>query len=263
MNINIVRIRNVLLLDSLRAIDEIIWQKNFSIGVFKGAGMIIKGIYSIDEREMSDIDILVDEKDLGCFIDEIENIGFKKIKDGRNSYYKDIGEKFAPLIFDVHTYFSNINFSDFEFETVKEFKAIKVLTDEWLLITTAVHGIIKHGCFGQRDKSDFLKILNYAKIKDGFLIDKVMEKANKNKLGLILKTAFKVSGIEIQSTQKSLKEMLSFPFIWLSFKKHFTFNEYILPFFYDTRKVEDFINCRVGFKRLISIIARIITNREN
>ncbi len=253
----VVRLRNILLFEAIREVDNIL---DFKIGIIKGAALIIKGFYKIDEREMSDIDIIVEEKNHHKLLEIIYKIGFNKIPDGRNSYYKLLHQKLPPVIFDIHRYFLNISFNDFEFKKVYEFNNIFVPEDAWCLITTAVHGIINHGFFDKKDKEDVLKILKHT--DDENIIEKAMEKARKYNYQTILKKVLENCGYKTKISKYTPIEYFSIPFLNLAFKKYFTLNEYILPLFYNRNKTLEFFK-NLSFKKIYRIFKKIILNRKN
>jgi hypothetical protein len=119
-----IKIRNVLLLNELDKIDRILDIENIKIIVIKGSSLILKNIFKSDEREMSDIDVFVKQNDFKKFENILYKSGFKKIEKGYNSYYKEIGGYFAPIIFDIHYDFIGIKFDDIETENT-EYKNIK------------------------------------------------------------------------------------------------------------------------------------------
>lgn len=234
-----IRIRNILILSELKKLDELLFKKNIDAVLFKGGAFILKGYFDLDEREMCDADIIVKEKDFWLVEQAVKLLGFKKIPKGRHSYYKSIGEKFAPVILDIHTYFSNFKFDDFTGETTKEYKKIKLLSDTDTLIVLAVHPIIKHGFFSEKDKNDFISVYSKAKINNQDIDLETSIRAEKYGVSLIVYLAFKKCEIYFKKTKISFKELLSYPFIKICFYKHLKLNEYIVPFFYEFDKIKE------------------------
>lgn len=236
---NEIKIRNIVLLNALNEIDDIIKDEAFFVAVFKGAALLIKSIFKIDERQMSDIDLIIDEVYYDRFIELCKKNGFNKIEGGRNSYYKTVIENMPPIIIDVHKYFSDMRISDFELENIDGFNKIKVLSDPDLLITTVVHAVIKHGFYSKDDEEVFKRI--FLRIDD---FSRLKHRIEKFKLGVIMNIAFRRIGVK-ERYSVSFTEILSFPFVWFCFKKHFTLNEYILPFFYEREKVVEFLKSKL------------------
>lgn len=234
-----IRIRNILILSELKKLDELLFKKNIDAVLFKGGAFILKGYFDLDEREMCDADIIVKEKDFWLVEQAVKLLGFKKIPKGRHSYYKSIGEKFAPVILDIHTYFSNFKFEDFNCEETKEYRKIKLLADSDTLIILAVHPIVKHGFFSEKDKKDFISVYSKAKINNQGIDLEISNRAQQYGVSLIVSLAFKKCGIDFKKTKIGLKERLSYPFIKMCFYKHFKLNEYIIPFFYEFNKIKE------------------------
>lgn len=234
-----IKIRNVLILSELKKLDRLLFKKNMDVILFKGASLILKGYFGLDEREMSDADIFVKEKDFLAVEEAVKLLGFKKIPKGRHSYYKIVGEKFAPVILDIHTYFSNFKFDDLNTQETKEYLKIKLLADTDTLIILSVHPIIKHGFFSEKDKNDFISVYSKAKMNNPYIDLEIFSRAQKYKVSLIVYLVFKKCGIDFIKTKISFKEWLSYPFLRICFSKYFKLNEYIMPFFYEFEKVKE------------------------
>ena len=232
-----IKIRNVILLNELDKIDRILDRENIEAGVIKGCSMILNNIYDIDEREMSDVDLIVKKDDYEKVIGILYDIGYKKIEKGRNSFYKEIGKKFAPIIFDIHYEFLGIKYLDIDFKYCG-YKKIKSASPSDELMITASHSIVKHSFFGDRERKDFLRIYQKGIFNKNFIKD-VFRKAKTKKLSYIIWLCFKKCNIFTEFPDVSLKEILSIPFVNICFYKHFKINEYILPFFYDIELVKN------------------------
>ncbi|MGC9070381.1 MAG: nucleotidyltransferase family protein, partial [Elusimicrobiales bacterium] len=150
-----IKMRNTILLNEIYKMDSSFYEEGIIAILIKGAALILKGYIRFCEREMSDVDVVVRERDYDKVVRILEKKGFDEIKDGRHAYYRGVGDMFAPVIFDVHSYFSNLKFDDIEFEDLDDCKAFKLPSDSDLLIITAVHSVIKHGFFDDRCLKDF------------------------------------------------------------------------------------------------------------
>ncbi|HOJ86149.1 MAG TPA: nucleotidyltransferase family protein [Elusimicrobiales bacterium] len=234
-----IKIKNVLILSELKKLDELLFKKNIDVILFKGASLILKGYFGLDEREMSDADLIVKEKDFLAVEEAVKLLGFKKIPKGRHSYYKIVGEKFAPVILDIHVYFSNFKFEDFICEETKEYRKIKILDDSDTLIILAIHPIIKHGFFSEKDKKDLVSVYYKAKINNQGIDLEISNRTQQYGVSLIVSMSFEKCGIDFKKTKIGFKERLSYPFVKMCFYKHFKLNEYILPFFYEFGKIKE------------------------
>ena len=233
-----IKIRNVLLLNELDKIDRILDIENIKIIVIKGSSLILKNIFKSDEREMSDIDVFVKQNDFKKFENILYKSGFKKIEKGYNSYYKEIGGYFAPIIFDIHYDFIGIKFDDIETENT-EYKNIKAssLIDDFMI--TSIHSVVRHGYLGKKDLEDLFRIYREGVKKYSDFVNKVIRKSEKLGFGYIVYLCFKKIGVNLENPSLRFRDFFSIPFVKISFLKHIRLNEYILPLFYDKELIKN------------------------
>jgi hypothetical protein len=233
-----IKIRNLILLDELNKLYDVFQKENINLFVIKGTSLILKNIFDIDEREMSDIDVFVKKNDFKNIEFLLYKFGFKKIEEGYNSYYKEIGGYFAPIIFDIHYDFIGIKFDDIETENT-EYKNIKAssLIDDFII--TSIHSVVRHGYLGKKDLEDLFRIYREGVKKYSDFINRVIKKSEKFGFGYIVYLCFKKIGVNLEKPSLKFREIFSIPFVKLSFLKHIRLNEYILPLFYDKELVKN------------------------
>jgi hypothetical protein len=233
-----IKIRNLILLDELNKLYDIFQKENINLFVIKGTSLILKNIFDIDEREMSDIDVFVKKKDFKNIEFLLYKFGFKKIEKGYNSYYKEIGGYFAPIIFDIHYDFIGIKFDDIEIENT-EYKNIKVssLIDDFII--TSIHSVIRHGYLSKKYLEDLFRIYREGVKKYSDFVNKVIRKSEKFGFGYIVYLCFKKIGVNLEKPSLKFREIFSIPFVKISVLRHIRLNEYILPIFYDREIVKN------------------------
>lgn len=238
-------IRNILLLEEIKKLDSVI---DFDVVVFKGAGFLLKGIYLIDEREMSDVDLFVNSKKYSDLLEILYDLGYKDIPNGRHSFYKIVSQNIPPLIFDVHIDFWGIDFYDLEIEDIGDYENVKVVCDVDLFLTSAIHSVLNHGHFDNKTKMDLEKFLGN-KGKD--FVNRVVFKANELGFGYIISMVFREIGFYNLNYRYGLKELIALPFLRLAFKKHLVLNEYIISLIFKPSLLLDILKRPLKLKNIL------------
>ena len=233
-----IKIRNTLLLNELDKIDKVFLNEGIRCFVIKGASLILKDIFGIDEREMSDVDLFVERNDFKKVEVLLYRGGFKKIERGYNSFYKEVGQMFAPVVFDLHYDFLGIRYLDVDKVDVG-YKAIKAasLVDDFIIISS--HSIVRHGFIDKRILDDITRVYKKGSAVYEDFSSKVVLKSKRLKLGYITWLCFKKIGVDLKHPNISIREFFSIPFVRIAFYKYIRLNEYILPIFYDKELLKD------------------------
>jgi len=225
--------RNILLLNTLEEIEPFLLKENIEIIILKGAALIELDIFDISEREMSDLDILLKEKDSKKFIKILKNIGFAEMPNSSSAFIKNIKENFLPIIINLHTYLPYIkNIDELFNEKIKIRNNIYSLSIPDIIIFSIVHSILNHGYFDLKTKNDIKKIFEKYKTMKENLLTEISKKSEKLKISKLIHKALLECEIGNTKNKFNIKEFFLTPFINLAFKKHYNFNEYILPVFY-------------------------------
>lgn len=230
-------IRNGLLLNELIILDK---KADCEFIVFKGAALILSGLYNISERQMSDIDIFIRYEDYDKFVELIKDMGYSKIDNGEKSFYKVVIDNFPPVIFDLHTSFFNLYYDDFNSVKLDGYKNLRLLCDEDMFLILAVHCILHHAFFDDKTKNDLKRIVDRNKERYEFFLKNIKNKAECYGCSYILKRILNSLGVDIKVSTR-FRELISIPFVEISLKKHFVLNEYMLMLIYKPQKLTDFL----------------------
>jgi hypothetical protein len=100
---NSVLARNVLLLGALDAIAAAAAEKDLTFIVLKGAALLAEGVWRPEEREMTDLDLLIRPGDEKAFDVLLTALEFKPMENSSQAYFKMAGVFAPPVIVDIHT----------------------------------------------------------------------------------------------------------------------------------------------------------------
>lgn len=237
-------IRNILILDELKKIDN---KANFEFIVFKGAGLIINGIYKISERQMSDVDLFIKKSDKNNFLSILTEMGYSEIKNGENSFYKIILSDFPPVVIDLHTEFFGFSFYDVSFVDLDGYRNLKVLSDEDMFLFLVIHSVLNHAFFDEKTKNDLKYILK--RNQNSEFLKRIIIKSERYGYSYLLVRVLNRFGFKFR-TKIGFRELISLPFLEISLKKHFVLNEYVLLLIYKPKKLIEFIKKPSKFKNI-------------
>lgn len=237
-------VRNILILEELRKIDEKI---DFEFIVFKGAGLILNGVYEISQRQMSDVDVLIKKESYNRFVCLLKEMGYRSIENGENSFYKVITHNFPPVIVDLHFDFFGFSFEKVKYLKKSGYKNLRVLSDEYMFLFLAIHSILNHAYFDERTQNE-LRLLIERNKNEEFLKRLILE-AKKYGYSYILGRILKKFGFEAKLSL-TFREIISIPFVEVSLIKYFVLNEYFFSLIYKPYKIIDFLKKPGKFKNL-------------
>lgn len=236
MNRKEVLMRNMLVLSELEKIDSSV---DFEICVFKGAAFILKNIYLIDERDMSDVDLFVDEKNYSVFLEIIFKNGYAAIENGKHSFYKIVCKNLPPVVIDLHRDLWGIKYDEVEKQSIDGFNNIKSLSDVWLFITSSLHCIINHAYIDEKTLRDLKRIVE---MNDENFIRKIVLTLKGKRYEFIVRYLMGKNGFYTDASPVNLRDFLIYPFISVALKKHIVINEYIISLLWQPSTLIDFMS---------------------
>lgn len=235
-------------MDCLEAIAGDCKKKNIDLIALKGAALFLSGVFSFREREMTDLDILIKEKDKEPFKEILKLNHFRKMPNSSQAYFKEIGEKSPPLILDVHSELRHIK----EVQTIwtskleqpaAEYPNLLTLSFEDIFLHLSSHSLLHHGLFLKKHKNDIIKLLDWMKNnkKSDSFFKKTAEKSKYYGLNPVvyypLKEIFKLRPDLLSEENFFLFKPIGMEKITAIFFKYATsdysrFLEYFLPVLY-------------------------------
>ncbi len=240
----IISVRNMLFISELERLEK---RVSFDIAVFKGAAYLLKNIYAIDEREMSDVDLLVEKEYFNDFVKILYDNGYHEIENGNHAFYRCVLKDFPPVIFDLHSEIFGLDFWEFEIEGLAGFKNLKTFSDVDLFIISVLHAILNHA-FVDEGLKDLFKRLK-KKYGDEFELE--LKRKNKRNFDFLIN--FVVEEIKGGNSvfPYLLRDFMAYPFLKLTLKKHYVLNEYIIASLLTPSRIFSFLKKgRVGFRNL-------------
>ncbi|PIS47611.1 MAG: hypothetical protein COT17_02535 [Elusimicrobia bacterium CG08_land_8_20_14_0_20_51_18] len=235
MTNNDILARNALLLGVLDELEPHLKKAGIEIMLLKGAACLELGIFGLEEREMTDLDLLVKPGDLPALVKILGSLGFGEMPESSAAYYRTVKETLPPLVVDLHTSLRHEKGPEEVWPgkiKIRENVYAPPLDD--LLLFSAAHPVLHHGFFDERAARDFRKILGRSADPDALLERTAAKAATRGVAGLFA-GALAVSLPEKAGKTEagiSAREFFFAPLIKLSFKRHYAFNEYLLPFLY-------------------------------
>lgn len=240
--------RNIILMDYLDIIASSCQRKKIDVIVLKGGAFFLSKIFKLDEREMTDVDILLKKKDEESFKEILKSKQFKEMPGSSQAYFKVIGKNAPPIIMDVHFKLRHIK----EIETIWASKLISplarnpnlfILSDEDVFLHLIAHALLHHGCFPDKTKRDLIAFLSRIKGNKNLesFLKAAAEKSRDYGLNPVayypLKEIFK-SRPDLLSAEKNLlfkpagMEKIAAVFFKRAIAGHYRFLEYLLPVLY-------------------------------
>ncbi|MEA3307697.1 MAG: nucleotidyltransferase family protein, partial [Elusimicrobiota bacterium] len=156
--------RNIILMDCLDIIARDCKKKNIDLIVLKGGALLLKGVFNINAREMTDVDILLKEEDEKNFKEVLKAHEFLEMPNSSDAYFKMIGENAPPLIIDIHLKLLHVK----DIETVwtsklsspkKKNPNLLTMSDEDNFLHLIAHNLLHHGGFPDKAKEDLIRFL--------------------------------------------------------------------------------------------------------
>ncbi len=169
---NSILARNVLLLGALDALGAAAAEKSLSFIALKGAALLAEGIWPPGEREMTDLDILIQPGDELLFDALLKAEGFKAMENSSQAYYRMAGPSAPPVIIDLHTGLWHEQNTQALWRRARSLTvhgpvAVKGLGFEDQLLHLASHSLLNHGCLPQRTLDDIGLFLKFVYAKTG------------------------------------------------------------------------------------------------
>lgn len=247
--------RNLLLINEFEKINVEFEENNIDVIILKGLSYIYSGIYRIDEREMTDVDVLVNPRDLPEITEILLKNDFIQDEKNKTTFFKTANGNLPPVIFDIKSE-SEIKIEKENLYSYSKFKNLKIMNLPLMFAYSIFHAITHHAFFDEKTLTDCFKIYGFAREKDRF-IDEVIKISNENKISYMVLKAFKILGIKADKKRFkiSLKELMLKPFTDISFKKHILLNEYIFKLFF--RKPNP------GGVNFWEVVKKLMLNRGN
>lgn len=164
MNKNILA-RNIVLLEELEKILKKFNEENIEVILMKGCSLLGRVYSNLDEREMEDIDLLIQKKDSSKIKSILQELGYQFIPGGDWTFVRKYSENFPPVILDLQEKIWYIrdtkkireNTLTVEIAGIKT----KVLSPEEEIIFLAAHRIVHHGKLDKICLQDIEKVISH------------------------------------------------------------------------------------------------------
>ena len=226
--------RNINLLDYLRKLDKKL-PVNTNYIVLKGSYLIISGILSPKEREMSDIDLLIKAEDLIFFEKAFSNMGFSKLPYSKKTFFKPM-KNAPPIIFDIHLSLRHTKNTSNLFEKAEKLEGkAKKLPYEDNLLHIISHAFLHHGFMEEKEVIDIKKLCFFLLSQDILhkTIKKAAQKAAQENIYFLFALGLKKTfAIQASSELFSLKEKLFANFLEFLERRKSFFSQYAFEALY-------------------------------
>lgn len=155
--------RNIVLWKELEKILEKFNEKNIGVILLKGCSLLGRIYTDFSQREMEDIDLLVQGEDIPQIKGILSSLGYRQLPAGDWEFVKIYSENFPPIMLDLQEklwYITNTREIWDESLTVEIDKVkVKVLSPEEEIIFLAVYRIVHHGKLDKVCLLDIKKIV--------------------------------------------------------------------------------------------------------
>ncbi len=157
--------RNIMLVEAAREACAAAYNAGIPVIMLKGAALLEQGICRLDERQMTDVDLLVKPGDLEAFEKLVSDLGYGPLDSSSQAWHKILSPEAPPLIIDVHTGLRHVKDAAGLWKTAVETPAgkhvlVSDLPDQFLHL--AAHTLLHHGRLEDRTLRDLARLLEYA-----------------------------------------------------------------------------------------------------
>ncbi len=161
--------RNIILMDCLNIIARACQKKDIDLIVLKGGSLLLSGVFKLNEREMTDVDILLKEEDEKNFKEILKSLKFQEMPNSSDAYFKMLGENAPPLIIDIHQKLLHIkNIKELWLSKlispIEQNPNLLILSDEDVFLHLIAHNLLHHGSFPNKAQKDLIKFLVWIKV---------------------------------------------------------------------------------------------------
>lgn len=222
--------RNILIHDQIKKIAEVCEKNNIKLVLLKGAALVeLFPEYSF-EREMEDIDVLVEKKDLKKFVDILKGLGYKHYPEDPNVLYNE--EVDIKIDITTRLWYYSLKENKKLCNNLIKITNFYILPPKELLKHIVFHSYLEHNFVEEKWTKDVLLL------KEKFAVDVNEEELiPKFVLKLLNKKSY-YKGHLIQFLYLPWYRKINFLFTKLFPNKNFMFHRYgfknvlLLPFFY-------------------------------
>lgn len=155
--------RNIVLLEELEKILEKFNEKNIGVILLKGCSLLGRIYTDFSQREMEDIDLLIQGEDIPQIKGILSSLGYRQLPAGDWEFVKSYSENFPPIMLDLQEklwYITNTREIWDESLTVEIDKVkVKVLSPEEEIIFLAAYRIVHKGKLDKTCLLDIKKIV--------------------------------------------------------------------------------------------------------
>ncbi len=161
--------RNLLLMGAAEEIFAEALKRGLRAALLKGAALLALGVFRPDEREMSDMDILVSPAEKEKLEAALIELGFSPMPDSNQAWFRESGPASPPVIADIHTglWHARTRASYFLKGAVQAADGLRALSPEHLFTHLACHPLLHHGEFGPKAAADLARLAEWASRKRG------------------------------------------------------------------------------------------------
>lgn len=169
MNSPSILARNVLLMEAAEEICAEARAQGLRPALLKGAALLALGVFRPDEREMSDVDLLIDPAGKRKLEGVLSELGFEPMPDSDQAWTRGTGPASPPVIADIHTglWHARARASHFLKSSVLAGDGMRCLCPEQLFAHLACHPLLHHGEFGGKAAADLARLGEWASRKKG------------------------------------------------------------------------------------------------
>ncbi|MDT8286164.1 MAG: nucleotidyltransferase family protein [Elusimicrobiales bacterium] len=166
---NSILARNLLLMSAAEEICAEARKRGLRPALLKGAALLALGVFRPDEREMSDVDLLIAPAEKKKLESVLADLGFAPMPDSDQAWLRETGPASPPVIADIHTglWHARAPASYFLKNSVLAADGVRVLSPAQLFAHMACHPLLHHGEFGARAAADLARLAGWASGKKG------------------------------------------------------------------------------------------------
>ena len=161
--------RNLLLMGAAEEISAEARKRGLRPALLKGAALLSLGVFRADEREMSDVDLLIAPAEKKKLEGVLADLGFAPMPNSDQAWTRETGPNSPPVIADIHTglWHARARASHFLKSSVLAGDGIRCLCPEQLFAHLACHPLLHHGEFGPKAAADLDRLAGWASRKKG------------------------------------------------------------------------------------------------
>jgi len=156
--------RNIMLMEAAREVCAAAHKAGIPVILLKGAALLEQGVCRLDERQMTDVDLLVKPGDLDAFEKIVPDLGYGPLESSSQAWHKILSPEAPPLIIDVHTGLRHVKDPSVLWKTAAgtpagKYGLVLSLPDQFLHM--AAHMLLHHGRLEDRTITDLARLLEY------------------------------------------------------------------------------------------------------